>query len=355
MSLQERITRALHDEADNIDVDVRRVHTSTRVRLAEAPLPGPAGRGRRTRVWAGLAVAAVVVAVVGSVVALRPLLPGGLLDPGPAGDSIRGGVSRTFTCPQTVTVDDAGRRTDDSFLPDVNGGPDAAAEMERAPRFEYDEAGDAARLWLGNRDGTLASLSTFARTGGRWDLVTTEKCAAADGGILVPEDRPERLGVRDDPPFGPKGMVDVRRGVLVDDRPYYDVAGLVHHRSMWVEPCGRRVCTASGQPSSMVLFKTRRDTAPLDASSAFLPPDDNEGRPDPWGLWLVNDAEGSVREVHASTRDGGRVTAQGFTGPGWTGRLYALVARYQDVDSIVVRTEEGSRTYPKQTVAGNEP
>jgi hypothetical protein len=37
VSVEERVTRALHDEADRIDVDVARLHAATRDRLARRP------------------------------------------------------------------------------------------------------------------------------------------------------------------------------------------------------------------------------------------------------------------------------------------------------------------------------
>ena len=95
----------------------------------------------------------------------------------PAGTS-KEGVSTTFTCPGQITVDDAGRKQDDSFLPSIDGPRDisqeriaqAAADEVGAPRYSYVENGDEATLRLGNADGSLASISTFRRTqlAGTW-------------------------------------------------------------------------------------------------------------------------------------------------------------------------------------------
>lgn len=343
MSVEERVARALRDEADRIDVDVVGLHAATRDRLRPRP-------GNRLRSAPALAAAvAVALVLVGGVTFTTVLreVGVGVLD-AMTGTSEKGGVASDFTCPRTVTVDDAGRRSDDSFLPDIGAGPRHAADAEGAPRYEYSSSGDRAVLRLGNADGTLASTATFRRRGGGWDLVTTTKCAGAHGSILVPERDPLRLGRRAATPYPGREMVGAE-AVLVDDRSYYDVAGLVHHRSMWAAPCNESLCLASGKPTSMVAGEAApprgKHTRVRDISSMFLPPDDMVGRKNPFRVWVVYDPARRDTGVWARSASGDRVAeAKRITGPGWRGQAFLLLAPAGAVTEVVVDTPDGSES-----------
>ena len=226
MNIEERLTRALHDEAERVDPDVGRMYAATLRRLAK-----PDGRRTGELFWPLLVTVVVLALLVGSVVILQHRGP---RDAVPAGTSKEGGVSTSFTCAGQITVDDAGRKQDDSFLPSIDGPrgisqeriAQAAADEAGAPRYSYVENGDDATLRLGNADGSLASVSTFHRSPTGWDLVTTTKCAAADGGILVPVDDPLRLGTHEAKPYPARSMIEnPASAVLVDDRSSYDVTG----------------------------------------------------------------------------------------------------------------------------------
>ena len=221
MNTEERLTRALHDEAERVDPDVDRMYAATMRRLTK-----PGVRRTGELLWPLLVTVVVLALLVGSAVILQHHWQKTVV---PAGTSKAGGVSTTFTCPGQITVDDAGRKQDDSFLPSIDGPPhvhvsqdriaQAAADEVGAPRYSYVENGDDATLRLGNADGSLASVSTFHRTPAGWDLVTTTKCAAADGGILVPVDDPLRLGAHGTKPYPARSMIDnPASAVLVDDR-----------------------------------------------------------------------------------------------------------------------------------------
>ena len=115
MSVEERLARVLHDEVDTLDVDVHRLHARTRVRLGTRPPASP----RPSRTWVPLlAGAAVLLVVAGGLALARP--GDAVRTVRPAGTSHRGGVAAGFTCPRQVTVVDAGRRRDDSFLPSLD-------------------------------------------------------------------------------------------------------------------------------------------------------------------------------------------------------------------------------------------
>lgn len=340
MTVEERVSRALREQAETVDVDVARLHAAT-VRATRHRRPRP-------RRGAVVLLLTTVVALAAAVLGAAMLIQGSRTevpsDPVPD----RTSVARAFTCPRQITVDDAGRRVDDSFLPSLRGGPAAAATEVGAPRYGYSEAGRTATLRLGNSDGSLASLSTFRRTGDGWDLITTRKCAAADGGVQVPGAGNGRLGVHESTPYPADDMVEnPDQAVLIDDRSSYDVAGLVRHRSMWVSPCGRSLCLASGTPTAMLMDTVRADGLPRDVSSMLVDPDDSEGRPKPWGLWIVADPGRTVVGVHATTRAGREVEAVRHRGPRWSGQVYVVLARAETVATLTVQQVEGSRTYPK--------
>jgi hypothetical protein len=341
MTVEERISRALREQAENLDVDVARLHAAT--------LRATRHGVRRPRRGVLVLVCAAVVAVLAAGMLGTALLVDDSRTPvlsNPAPD--RTSVAKAFACPRQITVDDAGRRRDDSFLPSLRGGPEAAARQEGAPRYRYSEAGRTATLRLGNADGSLASVSTFRRTDDGWDLVTTTKCAAADGGVQVPSAGTDQLGRHESKAYPPDQMIDSPdQAVLIDDRSSYDVAGLVRHRSLWVSPCGDRLCLTSGSPTAMLVSKVAFDARPRDVSSMLVDPDDSEGRPKPWGLWILADPGRTVLAVRATTKDGRSIDAIRQRGPGWTGQVYAVLARKAAVDTITVRTVEGSRAYPE--------
>ncbi len=352
MTAEERLTQALHDEADRVDPDVDRMYAATLRRLTK-----PGVRRTGELLWPLLVTVVVLALLVGSAVILqhhwqKPVVP--------AGTSKAGGVSTTFTCPGQITVDDAGRKQDDSFLPSIDGPrgisqeriAQAAADEVHAPRYSYVENGDDATLRLGNADGSLASISTFRRTQAGWDLVTTTQCAAEDGGILVPVDDPLRLGARDTKPYPARSMIDNPvSAVLVDDRSTYDVAGLAKHHTIWASQCGPRICLVGGTPNGFVLPEIKAAQPPGDITSLLLPPDDMVGRTRSLVLWVVYDANRSLTSVTMRLRDGTTRPAARISGPGWRGRAYFALGRPDEVQSVQVRHRGGTTTtYPAKDI-----
>jgi len=338
MSVEERLARALSDQAERVDVDVERMYAGTMRRLGRP-------RARRSGEVLGPLVVtlAVLALLVGSVVILHQ---GGLRLLGPSGTSKVGGVSTSFSCGGQVRVaDDAGRSQDDSFLPSLDGGPRAAADEAHAPRYSYVEHGDDATLRLGNADGSLASVSTFRRSSAGWDLLTTTKCVADGGGIVVPGQDPLRLGTRETTPYPVGGWVrDPSSAVLVDDRSSYDVAGLAENRTMWASQCGHRVCLVDGAPTHFVSTEVKSGKAPADITSLLLDPDSMVGRTPTLGLWVVYDANGSLSSVAMRLRDGTTRPAERISGPGWRGQAYLALGRPDQVASVQVRHRGGATT-----------
>ncbi|HVQ18927.1 MAG TPA: hypothetical protein VMT27_07815, partial [Actinomycetes bacterium] len=199
---------------------------------------------------------------------------------------------------------------------------------------------------------SLASVSTFHRSPAGWDLVTTTKCAAADGGILVPVDDPLKLGAHGTKPYPARSMIDnPESAVLVDDRSTYDVAGLVKHRTIWASQCGPRICVVGGTPNGMVLPEIKAGQPPGDITSLLLDPNDMVGRTRSLVLWVVYDANRSVSSIVMRLRDGTTRPAARFSGPGWRGRAYFAVGRPDEVQSVQVRHRGGTTTtYPAKDI-----
>ena len=178
MSIEERVTRALHDEADRIDVDVQRLHAGTRRRL---PTAAP---HRRIGVLAPLLVAALVLTLLGGIalLAARRRLAADSARDAPA----RAVWTRQFTCPVQITADEAQRRWMTPWCSICRRVPRRrhACSVRRATPSAT--TGDRALLRLGNADGSLAATGTFRRTSDGWDLDTTQRCGGQDNGISVP-------------------------------------------------------------------------------------------------------------------------------------------------------------------------
>ena len=185
MSVEERLARALHEEADRIDVDVPRLHAA-HARPAPRGLPRrratlAPGAGRRPSLLRGRSGwRSPSASDVGERDRPRLRRP-----------TTGAGWTRCSAVRRQVTVDEAGTRKDDSFLPDVDEGPagaaPAASVLPATPT-----PGTAARRRCGSatrrQPGQHRGVSRGAATAG--DLDETTKCAAGDGGILVPDAEP---------------------------------------------------------------------------------------------------------------------------------------------------------------------
>ena len=153
---------------------------------------------------------------------------------------------------------------------------------------------------------------------------------------------------------------EIRTGVFIDDRPTYNYAGIIDtHRSIWVTPCGNRMCWNSGRPDSSVFAHWPPDDEPAvrDVSGIFFLPDDMVGRVNPYGMWSVYDREGAVESLSVTLRDGTQLTGQRFTSPAWDGAaLYVVLAPWPDVQSVDLVETDGDVTHqPPEEVRGYEP
>ncbi|WP_309648563.1 hypothetical protein [Nocardioides sp.] len=326
--IEDRLTEALGHEAEALDVDALGLLAATRERL-------PVRRARRRTPVVLLASAAALMVVAGVGLGIDRL--GG--DDRVASDR---SVDTAFTCPEQQAVDLSGAQ--DEFVPDLRDQtPAQVAEENRAPRWRFDEDGDTARLYLGNADGTLGSITTYTKRDGTWVMARSTVCG--NGSPATPTSDGLRLGVRDTEPHPPQdALATGDRGltpVLVDDRSVYDYSGLVtRHRSLYVAPCGARFCWSSGQPGSSIT--TQSPTGHGDAraglrdlSDIFFLADDMVGRDQPFVFLAMPDQPGATAfEVTAGSED---YSGARLTDPSWGERaVWVALAPY---DGRSVRAE----------------
>ena len=355
MNIEDRVARALASEAERIDVDVEELRARTGDRLTAARV----AEGAPVRPARGPLLLAVAASVALAAAAAVFLGTGDRL--GPATDPDPGDVESTFSCPVQRDID-VTSGAQDEFLPRLGrGGPAAVADEYHAPRWDFVEDGSRATLRLGNDDGSLGSITTYRAAGDGWTPVSAIACGSSDTPGVPTRDE-LRLGTHGYPPY--KSSMSPRfydgASVFLDDRAVYDYSGLViRHRSMYVAPCGARLCWDTGRPTSMVTARLRADvpTIAQDVSSLFFEPDDLVGRANPFGMWAVWDPDGTVRALRAGLGGGVVRQSQTFTDPSWRGAvLYVVVAPRAGTRWVEAVTAAGEtvRRAPED-VTGYEP
>ena len=286
---EERLTRALHEEAERINTDVERMYSATLRRLTTPGVVVPEAV-LATRGHPGRACAA------------------GRLGRDPAAPRPRGSRARRHqqggwrldelhlrgTDHRRRRRSQAGRLVPAQHRRSAAGAisqeriAQAAADEVGAPRYSYVENGDDATLRLGNADGSLASISTFRRTEAGWDLVTTTKCAAGDGGILVPVDDPLRLGARGTQPYPARSMIDnPASAVLFDDRSTYDVAGLSNTARYGPRSAAPGSASSVAPRTGWCSPRSRRRSHPGTSPFCFSTPTTIVGRARSLVLWVI--------------------------------------------------------------------
>lgn len=357
MTIEDRVGRALTEEAVAREVDLQALYADTLARAAEESSAQAPVRHRGRRWVAPAVVAATVLGVLG--VSLTQTIGGIDLDLAlPSGGTAVEGVDEQFSCPTRETYDWTRPETvtDDYYVASLRGGPRQQADTWRAPRYSYQEDGDTAFLRFGNRDGTLATLSEFHRVEGEWTRWSTEFCASP-GSMGLPLDDELTLGRRAGAPY-PVNALGGRAGpaLLIDDREFYDGIGLVRHRSIWAEPCGEQMCfSAIHDRTSMVTTQTtaRDEGRPRDLSDVFWPPDEMVGRTNPYAFYVLHDPDDEIRELRGEDEDGTVRVSQAFTDSSWPGRLHALLVPASSVASVTVAPREGApRTHRPEDLPG---
>ncbi len=351
MSVEDRLTHALHDEADTRAVDVQRLYVDTLDRLGSAPAPGSEVRFRP------LVAAAAVLVLLGAGIGGVRLLDDGISRGMPATDSRRGGVEDRFTCQAQHTLRFGENNDDDSFLPGLDRARQPVADAARAPRFEVVDKDGLTLLRLGNADGTLASVSTFRHGPDGYRLLEATRCQGDDGSILVPVRDAGRLGRHGGPAWDPALVPHPERhgGLVVDDRAYYDTAGLTSRRAIWVTPCGRnRLCVTGGIETSTVTARLRPGALdPSDLTGMFLPPDEMVGKRSPYllvGLW---DRDSELTGVTWTDGSGDANPVEALTG-GWEGRVFLALAPDDDIRSIELQLPARTMSFSAAELRGRD-
>jgi len=318
MSTVEALIRALAEEAGAVEVDVLRLHHEFLARRVDH-------EPKRRRTPLLLAAAAATVAVtIGCFVVTHH-------DPQLAAEGSNGTVATTFACPEVASIDFA-TETDDGFLPDLSHGatPADVARQEHAPTYVFDVDGDRAQLRLGNADGSLGSVTTYDLVDGRWEMRTAQVCSGVGDQPLTDVPGALTLGQHGQTPWPADRFGTMHAdAAFVDDRPYYNLAGVIEgHRSMYVEPCGRHWCWYAGEPDSF-LRDWRNSTVdsgvPIDVSKLLVNPDMMVGRKNAFAVWAMDGTSDQLRSFSVTLDDGTVIEATTFTSPSWDGRRVLVV------------------------------
>lgn len=350
MSIERRLSDALHREAADREVNLPALYAGTRARLDRTQPQPPSGRR-----WAPALVAASVVGLLVGTTLVAAELESRQLDrpASVSGTSIEGGVADAFDCPHLVTHDWTRPETvtDDYYVASLEGGPAAQAEYHRAARYEYEEVGERAFLRFGNADGSLGLVSEFRRVEDEWTRWRTEACSGPGGSIEAPLEDPLRLGRHGGAPYPAGTPMGATTATLLDDRPYYDGTGLIRHRSLYTEPCGRGVCiVAIHSETSSVSTRVRPDAEPREVTPLFWPPDEMVSKASPYLLYLLYDPAGEVTRMRV--RDAGVPVSTVVRNAGWTGDLHAMLVPAESTAPVeVVRRDGEVRGYSPGDIA----
>jgi hypothetical protein len=329
-STEQRLRDSLDRAATAVDVDAAALYAATRARLDEAP---PAAR---RRAWLPVVVAAAaVVLVVGAGVVLLDRVTEGARDL-----SVSGEVADDFTCPVQRTTTFGPGNDDDSFLPELSGDLQPRGEADVTRNWEADPTDNGAVLRLGNADGSLASVTTFAKRGGSYEAVEVTKCTndVPVGPQAPPLITPDLPAERDEarPPLH-------EGAVKVVDRLTYDTAGLETRQTIWADRCGSAVCLVAGSRSGYTRASLGGDAAvPSDRSDQLADPDDVVGQDLGLTLVALYDRTSDVGLV-GSSPDGVSTPAEVVRSEAWPGRLFLLLAPTHDLWSVSVLPTGGGR------------
>ncbi|GAA4687302.1 hypothetical protein [Nocardioides nanhaiensis] len=338
---EERLRAALAREGEAHEVDVAALYAATLARASAGGRPAevPTGAGRR-RAWRVAAAAVAVAAAAAVAVVVAPITSEDRSGEDPSSPS--DGVEQEFSCPVQQRTDFPS--DDDSFLPELSPEGRPAGEAAGAPRHEVVLRGDRATLRLGNADGTLASRSSFERSGGSYRLLTVTRCSndPAAGSSSVPlvveglEPGADDLRAEDVSPTA----------VLVADRPTYDVSGLEKRTTAYADSCGARVCVTAGSRTGTRTVSTLPSApVPMDLTSQLTDPDDVVGVESAQLLVALHDRAGEVSEVAWRDTSGASTAVPAVAGGPWQGSLYLVLVPAARFDALQVEGRGGRTDY----------
>jgi hypothetical protein len=354
MNIEERLSEALHQEAENREVDLHALYAPTRARLDD-----DAKRTGRRRHRPGLLVAAVVagvLAVGGGAAVLDDglrgrlgFITGELVEHEPAREAP---VDDTFTCPHQLTATGFG-------TPEIFGdGPDFGVGAFGAERFEFIPRGQRAVLQVGTADGTLTSRVQLRNHQGSWVLDSYERCTGPNGSEVPVQGRFELGAHGREIPQAPRPLSESKPYlgggpptssiVALDDRPMYNRVGIVEWRTIYAYE------TRNGLTFMDVLDGQETGGTPTDIGDpprnwfgqGFIPAYESKEQMRGWnvfGGWAYYSTEPAT--LTARLKDGSAVEAKRYRGDDWQGTLHALLVPADQIDVVVLERDGQRKTF----------
>lgn len=344
--IEERLTEALGSEAERVEVDTDRMWSALRTRTVDArPEPStersPRGRG----LVPYLAAAAVVAVLVPIGVALADSDdPNGGGDPAattetplptkkpkPVGGPVASSIG-AWACPhQTVLSMGADSITGKPLrvVLDPTEVPEEATQYA-VPRYRFTLGKTTGSLEYGDPAGRRVSRTELTKGAAGWQVGKRTVCSSANG---RPSPAPDTLGRhtkipvafdRNSPQL--KALPATGQPLLLDDRTYYDAAGLLRQTTLYAYPVKNgyqfarfpaddwgyrsdvipeaQISGDSGSPSSSGTSKVTPFadyTRNIGGAFTYLTKD-----PDVTGLKLTHPSKGTTGPTQHFTFSGGR-------------------------------------------------
>ena len=339
-------------------------HLRTLLDEASADVPAPhltpdvlAGvRRRRERRRIVVATACAAAGVTGIGLALQVVSPGGgdveVADTAAAETAERAPVNDTFTCENTLVVPP--QRQAEIF----GEGPDFGLGHYGAARYEVVPTDNGRRfLEVGDAKGDLTARVRLRRDGAgddNWVVDGYERCTGADGDDVTVEER-FRLGAHGraipEPPEtladGPLAEEPTSSVLPVDDRGFYNLIGVVDHRTLYAYETETGVVVAdvvAGQEAGAVSWSAGEEPSDV-LGPSFIP---SHEHPDiattpsfvGWAYYTREQAR-----LTGLLADGTVVEAKRVLGYDWRGTLHIVLAHADDLESVTLRQNRTEQVF----------
>lgn len=110
------------------------------------------------------------------------------------------------------------------------------------------------------------------------------------------------------------------------------MSGLVHDRTLWAGPCGRKLCVRAGLRDSYVAADVTPGVRPTNLTSMFLPPDDMVGTAPPYAFVVVaaDDTTVTWRDTSGTSHEAERVDD-----------VWYVLAPFDELAEVVVQPPDG--------------
>lgn len=348
MRLEERLTRALQEQAESRHVDVHGLYSATVHRLGE-PSTSP-----RPRLRDGLLVAAaavVVAGIAGGGLFLQNQVDGsGGIAASPDGEYVpaeQAPVDTTFTCPHTVNLT--------SFANEMFGGrPDFGVGAYGAERFQLVPHGESGVLRIGTAEGTLTAKTQLRRWQGSWVIESVRRCTGPNGSSVPVNDQFD-LGAHGRPiPAPPAELLNGDMGVTpdssvipIDDRSFYNRVGIIEHIARYAFETTDGIYLAEVEGGQVSGGSSWSKNPPSDHMSvSFIPVYGYEGFEHNFDYWTYYSTAPAT--LTAQLKSGQIIEAQRARGDDWRGTLHMLLARPDHIEKVILEQDGERRTFQPQ-------